>query len=59
MQGPQTHAEKLNGWTMLLAAHYRLMDNPRFWYDRALIDASRILCSLASDMRAEILKEGQ
>jgi hypothetical protein len=52
-----THTEKLNAWALLLAAHYHLMDNPRFWYDRDLKDASRILCSLASDLRVDILKE--
>lgn len=39
---------------MLLHSHYRLMDNPRFWYDKALIDASRILCVAASDLHLEI-----
>ena len=42
---------------MLLRLHYRLMENPRFWYRRELIDASRILCVAASDLRIEIEKE--
>ena len=37
---------------LLLRAHYHLMDNPRFWYDKGLIEASKILCVRASDMRA-------
>jgi hypothetical protein len=39
---------------MLLRLHYRLMENPRFWYQRELIDASRIFCVAASDLRIEI-----
>ena len=42
---------------MLLSAHYKLMDDPRYWYDAALKDASRILCVAASDLRKEILDE--
>ena len=35
---------------MLLSAHYYLMGSKRFWYDRGLLDASRILCVAASDI---------
>jgi hypothetical protein len=31
------------------------MENPRFWYERALMDASRILCVRASDLNLELL----
>jgi len=41
-----------------LRAHYQLMDNRRFWYENGLKDASRILCSTASDLYVKILKEG-
>ncbi len=41
----------------LLRAHYHLMDNPRFWYENGLKDASRILCSIASEMNLQLLKE--
>jgi hypothetical protein len=37
-------------------AHYRIMANPRFWYDKALIDASRMLCVAASDLRCMLGK---
>lgn len=39
---------------MLMGAHYYLMGNPRFWYDDALIEASKIICVTASDMRVEL-----
>lgn len=42
---------------ILLRAHYHLMDNPRFWYEKGLIDASRILCVAASDLNIKILEE--
>jgi hypothetical protein len=45
---------KAEARALLLRAHYRLMDNPRFWYERPLIDASRILCVAASDLRIEM-----
>ena len=38
---------------LLMHAHYYLMRDRRFWYDKSLIDASRILCVLASDLRRE------
>jgi hypothetical protein len=41
----------------LLNAHYHLMDNSRFFYDKGIIDASRIFCSLASDINIELRKE--
>ena len=41
----------------LLHAHYHLMDNPRFWYDKGLIQASALLCRAASDLRQELRKE--
>jgi hypothetical protein len=36
---------------ILIAAHYHLMANPRFWGDKGDIDASRILCVIASNLR--------
>jgi hypothetical protein len=41
---------------LLLRAHYRLMENPRFWYEQTLLDASRILCVRASDINLELLE---
>jgi hypothetical protein len=38
---------------ILLAAHYHLMNNKAFWYERALLEASRILCTQASDLKRE------
>ncbi len=35
------------------------MDNPRFWYDKAMMDASRIMCVLASDFNLLVIKEAQ
>lgn len=35
-----------------LRIHYYLMDNPRFWYDSALREASMICCVIASDLKA-------
>ena len=43
---------------LLLRAHYHLMDDSRFWYQPGLIDASRILCVNASDLRIEIENGG-
>lgn len=40
----------------LLRAHYHLMDNPRFWYEKGLMEASRLFCTRASDLNIEILK---
>jgi hypothetical protein len=34
-----------------MSAHYYLMSNRRFWYEKGLQDASKILCVIASDMR--------
>ena len=31
--------------------HYLLVDNPRFWYDKGILEASKIVCSKASDLR--------
>jgi hypothetical protein len=36
----------------LRRAHYRLMDRPQFWYDRGDMQASKILCVIASDLQA-------
>lgn len=36
----------------VLRIHYYLMESPRFWYDPALIEASKVLCVIASDLRA-------
>ena len=44
---------------LLLRAHYHLMDHPRFWYDRGLIEASALLCIRASDFNLEVLKGKQ
>ncbi len=45
--------------SLLLRAHYHLMDNPRFWHAKGILDASRILCVQASDFNLEILKGKQ
>ena len=45
---------KAEARAMLLRIHYRLMDSPRFWYERWMLDASRILCVAASDLRQEM-----
>ncbi len=37
-----------------LRIHYYLMGDPRFWYDKALRESSKIFCVLASDLRAGI-----
>jgi len=37
----------------LLNAHYHLMSNPRYWHDKGLMDASRILCVTASNIRRD------
>lgn len=42
----------------LMRAHYHLMDNPRFWYDRGLLEASKVICVTASNMRKEARKNG-
>lgn len=40
----------------LLRIHYYLMDNPRFWYDKGIQEASKICCVIASDLKVEIGK---
>jgi hypothetical protein len=47
-------AAKTEARAMLLRIHYRLMDSPRFWYERWMLEASMILCLAASDLRIEI-----
>jgi hypothetical protein len=42
---------------LLLRVHYRLMDNPRFWCDKALTEWSKMLCLKASDLREEMERE--
>ncbi len=37
---------------LLRRLHYRLMDNPRYWYLPELKDADRMVCVAASDLRA-------
>ena len=37
--------------SLCMRVHYRIMDNPRFWYDPALIDASKMFCVAASNLR--------
>lgn len=37
--------------SLSMRAHYRIMDNPRFWYDQALMDASKMMCAAASNLR--------
>ena len=39
----------------LLRSHYYL-NNPRFWYDKGLQEASKIFCTNASDINLEIGK---
>ena len=39
---------------ILMSAHYYLMDSPRFWYDKGLLEASKIICVQASDLRVEV-----
>jgi len=44
---------------ILLRAHYHLMENSRFWYEKSLMDASRILCVQASDFNLLVVKENK
>lgn len=37
---------------MLLHAHYYLMGDKRFWYEKHLQEASKIMCVIASDILA-------
>jgi hypothetical protein len=48
--------DKMAARAMLLRIHYRLMDSPRFWYERWMLEASKILCVAASDLRIEVEK---
>jgi hypothetical protein len=50
--------EAMSAIEMLMRAHYHLMDNPRFWYDRGLLEASKVICVTASNMRKEARKNG-
>lgn len=38
-----------------LSAHYYLMRNKRFWYEKDLLEASKLLCVAASDLRAGLV----
>ncbi len=49
--------EVLKARRMLLNAHYHLMDNKRFWYEKGLMEASMILCVIASDLKASLDKD--
>lgn len=41
----------------LMRVHYGFfMKNPRFWYDKALIDADRYIVVAASDLRLECIR---
>lgn len=40
---------------ILSSAHYHLMEDPYYWYKPELINASRILCSIVSKTRANLL----
>lgn len=40
----------------LMAAHYRIMARPRFWYEPQWKDASKRLCVMASNLRVELRK---
>lgn len=37
-------------------AHYHLMRDKRFWYDKSLQEASKLLCVAASDLQAGIVQ---
>jgi hypothetical protein len=39
----------------LLNFHYLLMEDKSFWYDKALQEASKILCKAASDERQKLI----
>ena len=42
----------MNPIDFLMRIHYRFfMANPRFWYERDLIEADAIICIAASDLR--------
>lgn len=40
--------KRFHGW--LIRVHYRLMDDPQFWYKPLLKDVDRFVCVLASDI---------
>jgi hypothetical protein len=46
---PNTIDETVN---LLRRAHYCLMKSPRYWSDAGDMEASKILCVIASDMAA-------
>lgn len=45
------------GSHFLLRVHTRFMKNPRFWYDKNLIEADGIVVVLLSGMRTELLSK--
>jgi hypothetical protein len=42
--------DKQEAIRICLSAHYYLMSNPRFWYEKNLLAASMYLCKAASDL---------
>jgi len=44
--------EKREVVELCMSIHYKLMANPRFWYDKELRGIDMILCVAASDERA-------
>jgi hypothetical protein len=51
-QTPMTRETQNEAVARLMRIHYGIfMANQRFWYDKALIDADRLVCVTASNIR--------
>jgi hypothetical protein len=52
--GGFTQREFVSAVDFLTNAHYHLMESKQYWYDKADMAASPILCGLASELRKEL-----